>query len=267
MLGSGSRGNAVLLQSGNTRILVDAGFAPRTMALRLAKLAVDPRSIEAVIVTHEHIDHLRGAVAGARKWGWKIVATAGTAGAGGPLPGFGVQIISSGDTFSIGDVMLEAVRTSHDASDPVAVIATGASTGVRAAIVYDLGVMTDAIRRSLERLDILVLESNHDSEMLRNGPYPAMLKRRIAGREGHLSNRAAALAASECAHKGLAHVVLAHLSEVNNTHEKAIESMRGALRRTSFKGVVAASTQDHPMRAVSAGAGSRFEPAQLTLSL
>lgn len=237
------------------------------MALRLAKLAVDPRSIEAVVVTHEHIDHLRGAVAGARRWGWKIVATAGTAGASAPLSGFGVRTIASGETFSIGDFMLEAVRTSHDASDPVAVIATGTSTGARAAIVYDLGVMTDAIRRSLERLDILVLESNHDSEMLRNGPYPAMLKRRIAGREGHLSNRAAALAASECAHDGLAHIVLAHLSEINNTPQKAVESMLGALRRTSFSGVVAASTQDHPSRAVSAEAGSRFEPAQMSLSL
>lgn len=267
VLGSGSRGNAVLLQSANTRILIDAGFAPRAMALRLARLAVDPRSIEAVVVTHEHMDHVRGAVAGARKWGWKIIATAGTAGASMPLSEFGVHAVCSGEPFSIGDMILEAVRTSHDASEPVAVVATAASTGARAAIVYDLGVMTDAIRRSIERLDILVLESNHDSAMLRNGPYPAMLKRRIAGREGHLSNRAAALAASECAHRGLAHIVLAHLSEVNNTPQKAVESMRGALQRTSFSGLVAASMQDHPSRAVSAQASSRFEPAQLSLSL
>lgn len=267
VLGSGSRGNSVLIQSGATRVLVDAGFAPRTMALRLARLAVDPRSIEAVIVTHEHVDHVRGAVAGARKWGWKIFATAGTVGACLPLSDAGVQIVSGGGAFSVGDMDLEAVRTSHDASEPVAVVATGRATGSRAAIVYDLGVMTDAIRRALERLDLLVLESNHDTEMLRQGPYPAVLKRRIAGREGHLSNRAAALAAAGCSHRGLSHVVLAHLSEVNNTPEKATEAMRAALRRTAFSGSVVASLQDHPCRTVSADLSARFGTTQLSLSL
>lgn len=267
VLGSGSRGNAVLMQSGETRILIDAGFAPRTMAQRLARISVDPRSIEAVIVTHEHIDHVRGAAGGARKWGWQIFATSGTSGACLTLSEPRTRLMSAGESFSIGQIEIKAVRTSHDATEPVAVVATGVSTGARAAIVYDLGVMTPVLLRELERVDILVLESNHDAEMLRNGPYPGMLKRRIAGREGHLSNRAAAIAASECAHRGMSHVVLAHLSEINNTQRTATESMQNALRRTAFRGSIVISTQDHPSRAISVDRNATFGPLQLSLGL
>lgn len=267
VLGSGSKGNAVLIQAGQTRILVDAGFSARGMEARLRMVGVDPRSIEAAIITHEHTDHIKGAATSARKWGWKIFATAGTATQSVSLADVAVQQVGCSSSFVVGDFELTTVRTSHDASEPVAVIATSRTTGARAAVVYDLGVITESLMRGMDRVDLLVLESNHDGEMLRNGPYPAMLQRRIAGREGHLSNGAAARAACECAHRGLGNVVLAHLSEINNTAEAATLSMRNALTRTAFRGTVSTASQGLPSRTF-AVSSSKFEaPAQLSLGI
>jgi phosphoribosyl 1,2-cyclic phosphodiesterase len=267
VLGSGSRGNAILMQSGDTRVLVDAGFAPRTLARRLHSIGVAPESIQAVVLTHEHTDHSKGIAAGSAKWGWSVFATAGTQTECGLLEEFGANTIIPGVDFQIGDINIQAVRISHDASEPVAFVATGQSTGVRAAFVYDLGVVTQSLQRALDRVDILVLESNHDGEMLRNGPYPAMLKRRIGGREGHLSNLDASVAAIECAHGGMSHIVLAHLSETNNTPQKATETMRLALRRTPFKGSIVAAMQDVATNTISADRAAAFGPAQLALAL
>jgi phosphoribosyl 1,2-cyclic phosphodiesterase len=237
------------------------------MGKRLSSIGVDPRSIEAVIITHEHTDHSKGAAACAKKWGWKIHATSGTQAGCRFEPEDGAATITAGRDIEIGDIHVSPIATSHDATEPVAVIATGNTTGVRAGIVYDLGIMTESLHRALERVDLLVLESNHDGDMLRNGPYPPVLKRRIAGREGHLSNKAAAAAALRCAHQGMSHVVLAHLSEVNNTPRTAIECMRSALRRSPFKGCVVAALQDHPSPTISAERAAAFGPAQLTLAL
>jgi len=267
VLGSGSGGNAVLMQVGNTRVLIDAGFGPRTMAKRLLSIGVDPSSIEAVVVTHEHVDHVRGAAAGSARWGWRIYATAGTVGASVSLAEAGATTITASVPFTIGDMELSAVPTSHDADEPVAIVATGTSSGARAAIVYDLGLMSEKLQRALDRVDILVLESNHDGEMLRSGPYPEMLKRRIAGRHGHLSNRSAGVAAARCAHRGLMHLVLAHLSETNNTPEIAFESMRRTLARTSFRGGIIASRQDRPCRTVSVATRPAFAAVQLSLGI
>jgi phosphoribosyl 1,2-cyclic phosphodiesterase len=267
MLGSGSDGNALLIQAGSTRILVDAGFSTRVMARRLASIGVDPRSIEAVIVTHEHIDHAKGAAAGAKKWGWQIFATEGTKGACVALAEADTRSVASSGTIEIGDLELRTVPTSHDAEEPIAIIATGKPTGVRAAIVYDLGVMTETVARAMDGVEILILESNYDGDMLRNGPYPLMLQRRIAGREGHLSNRSAGIAAAECAHRGLAHVVLAHLSETNNTPRLATESMERALKRTSFRGQLTTGSQHSPSRTISAARSRDFAPAQFSLGL
>ena len=267
VLGSGSRGNAILMQSGETRVLIDAGFAPRTLARRLLSIGVHPQSVQAVVLTHEHTDHSKGVAGCASKWGWSVYATAGTQTECGLLEEFGAQAITPGLDFQIGDVNLNPVRISHDASEPVAFIATAQSTGVRAAFVYDLGLVTQSLTRALDRVDILIIESNHDGEMLRNGPYPAMLKRRISGREGHLSNRDAGAAAVECAHGGMSHVVLAHLSETNNTPQKATEAMRLALRRTPFKGSIVAAMQDVPSNTISADRAAAFGPAQLSLAL
>ena len=221
-----------------------------------------------MIVTHEHNDHVKGVTTGAAQWGWKIYATDGNDRAlAGPRGSRrrrrsqpAVRSISATSGWTI-------VGTSHDATEPIAIIATGSSTGVRAGIVYDLGVMTESVQRALERVDILILESNHDGEMLRNGPYPPSLKRRIASRQGHLSNRSAGIAAAECAHNGMSHVVLAHLSETNNTPRTATESMQAALRKTPFRGCVIAALQGIPSPTISAERAAAFGPAQLSLGL
>ena len=267
MLGSGSRGNAVLMQSGNTRILVDAGFGPRTIAKRLLSIGVSPSSIQAVVVTHEHIDHARGVATGAARWGWQIYATAGTQGACLEFAEAGARTLVANETMTIGDFDIQPVAISHDATEPVAMIATDSTNGVRAAIVYDLGVMTESVQRALERVEILVIESNHDGEMLRNGPYPASLKRRIASSHGHLSNRAAGVAAARCAHRDLSHVVLAHLSETNNTPGIATACMKSALSRTAFRGSIVAAGQDAPSQTVGASRSSGFAAVQLSLGL
>ncbi len=267
MLGSGSDGNAILMQAGATRILIDAGFSTRVMSKRLASIGVDPRSIEAVIVTHEHVDHAKGAAAGAKKWGWQIYATEGTRGACVSLADADTRSIASSGTIKIGDLEVRTVPTSHDAEEPVAIVAMGKPTGVRAAIVYDLGVMTDTVTSAIEGVEMLILESNHDGEMLRNGPYPLMLQRRIAGREGHLSNRAAGIAAAHCAHRGLAHIVLAHLSETNNTPRVANDAMERALKRTCFRGRITLGAQNSPSQTMSATSARDFASSQLSLGL
>lgn len=267
VLGSGSKGNAVLIQAGQTRILVDVGFSARGMAARLRMVGVDPKSIEAAVITHEHTDHVKGAAVSANKWGWRILATGGTAAASVSLAGVAVRQIGCNGSFVVGDIDLMTVRTSHDASEPVAVFVTSRTTGARAAVVYDLGVMTESVVRGMDRVDLLVIESNHDGEMLRNGPYPAMLQRRIAGREGHLSNGAAARAVCECAHSGLANVVLAHLSEVNNTPDVATLTMKNALRRTAFRGDVSTASQDRPSRTYAVSSSIFEEAAQFSLGI
>jgi phosphoribosyl 1,2-cyclic phosphodiesterase len=267
ILGSGSRGNAVLMQSRDTRILIDAGFSPRALAKRLLSIGVDPRSIQAVLLTHEHYDHMRGVSVSAQRWGWDLYATQGTIDGCGDLSDINTRTLANNASVRIGDFEINAVGISHDATDPVAIVATGCATGVRAGIVYDLGMFTREIHKALELIDLLVIESNHDVEMLRNGPYPPVLKRRIGSREGHLSNRDAAIAAQECAHRGMSHVVLAHLSETNNTPQMATDCMRAALRRTPFKGSILAASQDYPSSTISAERASAFGPAQLSLAL
>ena len=267
VLGSGSRGNSVLMQSGNTRLLIDAGFGTRTIAKRLKSIGVDPRSIQGVVVTHEHTDHAKGAAAGAARWGWQIYTTAGTRGASVTLLDSHTHTLVANEPLTIGDAVIHPISVSHDATDPVAVIATDITDGVRAAIVYDLGMMSEPLQKAIEHVEILVIESNHDGDMLRNGPYPASLKRRISSHHGHLSNRAAGIAAARCAHRGLSHVVLAHLSETNNTPGIATESMRRALTRTQFRGTITAAPQDHPCRPVSAARSAAFAAVQLSLGL
>jgi phosphoribosyl 1,2-cyclic phosphodiesterase len=266
-LGSVSSGNSLLLESSDTRVLLDAGYSPRMMELRLADAGVGPESIEALIVTHEHTDHARGAAACADKWGWRLLATTGTLSGCLELPERSAEPLPSAGTFAIGAFHFETVPTSHDADEPVAVVVTARSTGARAAVVYDLGAVTDAVRQAIASVDMLVIESNHDPEMLRNGPYPRVLQRRIASRHGHLSNYAAARATSDCAHRSMSHVVLAHLSQTNNTPSLATRTMASALARTSFRGMITALEQDRVSLTFSPRHTTRPVPLQLALAL
>jgi phosphoribosyl 1,2-cyclic phosphodiesterase len=255
------------MQSRDTRILIDAGFSPRTLGKRLLSIGVDPGSIEAVVLTHEHYDHMRGVGVSAKRWGWNVYGTQGTLDGCADLTEVKTHTLGNNARVQIGDFEINVVGISHDATDPVGIVATGCAIGVRAGIVYDLGMFTNSIHTALELIDLLVIESNHDVEMLRSGPYPAVLKRRIASREGHLSNRDAGIAAAQCAHRGMSHVVLAHLSETNNTPLTATESMRCALRKTPFKGSIVAASQDFPSPTISAERAAAFGPAQLSLAL
>ena len=244
VLGSGSRGNAVLVECGDTRVLVDAGFPVRELAKRLQVIGVAPESVRACVVTHEHGDHVRGAAAAAARWGWEVHASAGTAQACESLVTAGARTFAPGDTFTVGGLEVRTVPIPHDAAAPVAVVATSLRSGARAGICYDLGHATDPVRVAMRELDVLVLEANHDEAMLRAGPYPPSVQGRIASRTGHLSNRAAAALARQCANPNLRHLVLAHLSEICNDHATAMAAVSESLAGTRFRGRVHAAPQD-----------------------
>lgn len=243
ILGSGSGGNALLIESGDSRVLVDAGFKPRVIAQRLRAIGVAPESVQAVIVTHEHTDHAKGVARCAEKWNWTVYSTAGTRMMCSDWVDIPVRIVERSGTFSIGNLHVQAIPVSHDATEPMGIVVTHAASGARAGIVYDLGYVSQEISTALKDLEILILESNHDEQMLRAGPYPFLVQARIAGRFGHLSNRAAAAAAAESVHPGLKHIVLAHLSENCNEPKLALKTVGDALRRTRFRGRLTASAQ------------------------
>jgi phosphoribosyl 1,2-cyclic phosphodiesterase len=267
VLGSGSAGNAVLVESAGTRIIIDAGFPVRELAKRLAAIGVSGDSIEGAIITHEHTDHVRGVCAAAKRWKWAVHASTGTI-AGHPLlTEICARPFAAGATLELGDLSVHTVRTPHDGAEPVAVLATARSTGVRAGIIYDLGHVPPSYRKTFERLDILVLESNHDEGMLRAGPYPPSVQSRIGGAYGHLSNRRAGLFARDCTHAGLAQLVLAHLSERCNDPVIALSAMRDALARTGFRGVMSAASQATACGPFTAGRGTLATRGAHQLSL
>jgi phosphoribosyl 1,2-cyclic phosphodiesterase len=266
-LGSGSKGNALLVECGDTRVLVDAGFPARTLASRLAAIGVAPGSISACVMTHEHIDHVRGAPVAQAKWGWSLHASAGTVRGSEQLADAPVTEFETGATLSIGRAEITTVGVSHDATEPVGLVVTDRASGARAAIIYDLGVVTAEVRAAVREVDVLVIEANHDEGMLRAGPYPRYLQARIASRSGHLSNRASAALCAEAAHGGLNHVVLAHLSETNNDHGVARAAVSGALGRTRFRGTLSTAAQHAPTGPFCAKHSRMAAPVQLALAL
>lgn len=245
-LGSGSRGNAVYLESGSTRILVDAGFSGVELARRLKSLDVDPAGIQAVVVTHEHRDHTAGAGIGARRWGWPLFMTAGTSDAcDGLLRGSeDVELFPAGAEFRIGELEIHAFPTCHDAADPVAVTVRALDSDLRVGVATDLGRATAPVRAALTGCNHLVLEANHDEVRLRDAPYPWSLKQRIGGSRGHLSNRLSGDLARELLHPGLGGILLAHLSQECNEPDLALGAVRGALRPTGFRGEIRVASQD-----------------------
>jgi len=243
VLGSGSSGNAVLVECAGSRVLVDAGFGTRTIAARLRAIDVAPASIEACIVTHEHTDHVKGAAAGAKRWGWKLFASEGTVDAWSELQDAQCTRIMPGATLDLSRMQVTTSATPHDAASPIGVRLTAHASGVTAVVCTDLGHASEGVRALCSEADLLILESNHDEGMLRAGPYPFSVQARIASRVGHLSNRASAALARDVVHANLAHVVLAHLSERCNDHGLAHATMDGALRRTRFRGRLSVAMQ------------------------
>jgi phosphoribosyl 1,2-cyclic phosphodiesterase len=243
VLGSGSAGNAVLVECGESRVLVDAGFSPRMLATRLRTIGVAPASIEACIVTHEHTDHIKGAAASARRWGWTLFASAGTVDVWPELQEANCTRVAPGDGVTLSRLHATTFATPHDAASPIGVRLSATSSGVTAVVCTDIGHVSDGVRTMCSGADLLVVESNHDEGMLRCGPYPPSVRARIGSRTGHLSNRACAELARDVVHTNLAHVVLAHLSENCNDHGLAQTTMTTSLRRTRYRGQVSVAMQ------------------------
>ena len=243
-LASGSKANATLVEVGATRLLVDCGLGPRILAARLAEAGVAPASIDAVIVTHEHIDHVKGLAQAVAKWHWPVVGTAGTLAGTRDVPAGRQVPLDYGQAWSIGHCQVELVAVPHDATQPAAIVVTSLRTGARLGLATDLGHVPEPLCAAFERLDYLIFESNHCETMLRNGPYPPFLQARISSENGHLSNRQAGALLQRVAHKGLRQVLLAHLSQQNNEPAVALEAATIALKRSGFRGTLGCAAQD-----------------------
>jgi phosphoribosyl 1,2-cyclic phosphodiesterase len=235
VLASGSAANAVLLEAGRTRLLVDAGLSAEATARRLREAGVPPTSLQAILLTHEHDDHARGAGTVARLSGAPVLGNERTLEACAFLTGASHDRIDNGNAFRIGEWTVEAVPVAHDAADPVGFIFS--AFGVRVAIATDLGTVDDAFVERAAGADVVLLEANYDLRLLGVSPYPWFLRNRILSRRGHLSNDAAARAAVRL-HSGLPQrVVLMHLSEVNNLAPLARDTVGDALAREGIEGV------------------------------
>jgi phosphoribosyl 1,2-cyclic phosphodiesterase len=268
LLGSGSRGNAVLIESGETRLLVDAGFSGRDLERRLAEVQVDPASLTALLVTHDHGDHTRGMGVAARRWNLPLYLTDLTRNVCASLldGSEDVRAYSSAEPVQIGGLVVTPFLTVHDAVDPVAVTVTEAGTGEKLGIATDLGRATAGVRHALQGCDVLVLESNHDEILLRESPYPWSVKARIGGSHGHLSNRAAAELVGELYHDGLCAVVLAHLSEQANDPGLAKDVVGVALERRRYSGMLEVARQEAPLAPIDVSRMRRQRlPSQITL--
>ena len=227
-LGSSSSGNSTLICSEDTRILIDAGLSAREIERRLEFLGHSPRDIDAIVLTHEHSDHCKGAGIFARKYDIPIMANAPTL-AMSPIGSAGFQEFRTQEEFSIGDLRIIAFPIPHNAAEPVCFVITDYRHSI--GFATDLGRLTEILGDVLFDKDLLVIEANHDEEMLKTGIYPEFLKRSIASPSGHLSNRQAAAAAAELVADRTKGVILIHLSEENNTPEKAEHVVKTALAR------------------------------------
>ena len=224
-LASGSTGNAVYVEGGGHALLVDAGLSGVEIERRMAKRGLNPDSLSAVVVTHEHTDHIKGAGILSRRYRIPVHINPRTLEAAGEKLGKLDRIIpfECGQSFRINGITISPFSISHDAADPAGF--TLERDGVKVGMATDLGVATTLVKEHLKECSLIYLEANHDPEMLMNGPYPWYLKQRVQGRRGHLSNHDAAGLLAEVRSPALSHVILAHLSHENNTPEKALAAV------------------------------------------
>lgn len=222
-LGSGSRGNATLVEAGSTLVMVDCGFSCRETERRMQRLGRSPAQLKAILVTHEHGDHIRGVPVLARKYNLPVWLSNGT---GLMLQENGlpdVHMLNGYNRFALGDLEIHPYTVPHDAREPCQFVFGDGSC--RFGMLTDTGLITAHIRDCLDTCDALLLECNHDADMLANGPYPASLKQRVGGPLGHLSNGQAGELLEQIDTSQLQHVVAAHLSEKNNRPELARQAL------------------------------------------
>ena len=233
---SGSTGNSLYVETPNTKILIDAGESAKKIVSALSNIEVDITEINAILVTHEHSDHIKGLGTLSKKYNIPVYATEGTMNGlinGKCLEANAVTNVINGQV-ELDDMMIESFPTMHDANEPCCYKIT-TSDGRKAMIATDLGVMTDVIRDAFYGVDALVLESNHDVNMLKNGIYPYYLKERILSKYGHLSNESCASELPEIIKNGTMRVVLGHLSQENNMPSLAIKESVDYLSSMGYK--------------------------------
>ena len=228
-LGSGSEGNGLVVEAGGSRLMIDCGFGVRDAAARLARLGLSPADVDAIVVTHEHSDHVGGVAAFAARHGIPVWLTFGTLTVTGERFTGVTRVygFDSHDTFAVGALEVRPFPVPHDAREPVQFVVTDGAA--RLGVVTDLGTSTPAVEAALSGCDALVLECNHDAGMLAGGKYPPLLKARIAGRYGHLDNASSAALLASIDTSRLRHVIAAHLSKENNTPAHARAALAGAL--------------------------------------
>jgi len=259
MLASGSRGNSAVVQTSKTKILVDAGISCRETFKRMRVLGEDPRTLSAILVTHEHADHISGLFVLAKKLRIPVFLTGAThqtwsramRDENGVRPQLErLEVFSPGRSFQVGDIAVTPFTIPHDAADPVGF--TFRAEGVKIGFATDLGYIPASVRDHLRGCEVLVMESNHDLEMLRVGPYPWSVKQRVMSRVGHLSNDALAEFFTNGYDGEAAYVVLAHLSEANNHPELARGAAMKALgpRQTLLRNRVMLASQTEPLEPI-----------------
>lgn len=253
-LASGSSGNCILLSGGGEYLLVDAGISCRRIAAALAEDGLTPDDLSGILITHEHGDHIAGLVTLTKRHHLPIYTSPGTADALCQfIPGASevVHILEANQRFDLGAFTVDTFPTSHDAAEPMGFALT--CEGRKAAVVTDLGYVSDDVLDGVLGCHLLLCEANHDVEWLRTGPYPYPLKRRILGDKGHLSNEAGAALALQCVEQGAKTVILAHLSAQNNTPTHALTVVGDALRSAGFD----------PEREVTLAAAPRSRSSQI----
>ncbi len=259
VLASGSQGNTAIVESSKARILVDAGISCRETFKRLKSIGREPREVSAILITHEHSDHVYGLLTLAKKLDVPVFMTGATHQAwaramrddSGEKPKIAkLELFSAGRSFQIADITVTPFTIPHDAADPVGL--TFSVEGVKVAIATDLGYMPASVRDHLRRCDVLMIESNHDLEMLRVGPYPWSVKQRVMSRVGHLSNESLAEFFAQYYDGGASYIVLAHISQENNHPEIALRAAENALgpQMTLIRNRVMLAAQDAPMETI-----------------
>jgi phosphoribosyl 1,2-cyclic phosphodiesterase len=259
VLASGSRGNSAIVASARAKILVDAGISCREIVKRMRATGEDPRTLSAILITHEHADHVHGLAVLARKFQLPVFMTEATHQAwarwlrddAGEYPQLArLELFSAGRSFQVGDIAVTPFTIPHDAADPVGL--TFRADGIKVGIATDLGYLPRNVSHQLRGCDVLVIESNHDLEMLRVGPYPWSVKQRVGSPTGHLSNEKLAKFFSTEYDGSASYIVLAHISEQNNHPELARGTAEKALglRQTLLHNRVMLARQSEPIEAI-----------------